>query len=119
MINWTERAHAFLTMGQDPTPKTPNTHLLGVLGVPLGAISKSMEQVSGVLGVPIAPSIDYVTLAADLLAAAMKCCDRHGDSDAARLEMRDQCLVTPPHLQADLLAHFQGKPAFDAEHDGG
>ena len=43
-----------------------------------------------------------------LLSAAMSVCDRHGDNDAARQEMRDQCLALPPHLQADLLEHFNG-----------
>lgn len=44
-----------------------------------------------------------------LLHAAMKVCDRHGDGDAARQDMRDQCLSLPPHLQDDLLAHFRGE----------
>ena len=47
-------------------------------------------------------------ITADLLKAAMKVCDRHGDNDAARQEMRDQCQALPPHLQADLLEHFKG-----------
>lgn len=51
---------------------------------------------------------------------AMRTCDHHGDGAVDRQEMRDQCLATPPHLQADLREHFRGKPAFDAEqHDGG
>ncbi|MBL8339522.1 MAG: hypothetical protein JNM97_22340 [Rhodoferax sp.] len=44
-----------------------------------------------------------------LLVAAMKVCDQHGDNDAARQDMREQCLELPPHLQADLLEHFTGK----------
>ena len=47
-------------------------------------------------------------LSADLIEAAMVVCDRHGDDDVARQEMRDQCLELPPHLQADLLEHFRG-----------
>ena len=43
-----------------------------------------------------------------LIHAAMRVCDRHGDNDTARQEMRDQCLALPPHLQADLLEHFKG-----------
>lgn len=46
-----------------------------------------------------------------LIEAAMKVCDRHGDGQAARAEMHQQCLELPAHLQADLLEHFQGKPA--------
>ena len=48
-------------------------------------------------------------LTAYLLQAAMRVCDRHGDHDAARQEMRDQCMALPPHLQADLLEYFTGK----------
>jgi len=50
-------------------------------------------------------------LAKELIEAAMKVCDRHGDGEAARTEMRRDCLELPPHLQADLLEHFQGKPS--------
>ncbi|OLP04942.1 hypothetical protein BLL52_3762 [Rhodoferax antarcticus ANT.BR] len=42
-----------------------------------------------------------------LIAAAMRCCAHHGDSTAACEAMRQDCLATPAHLQADLLAHFQ------------
>ena len=45
-------------------------------------------------------------LTADLLKAAMRVCDHYGDGDAARAQMRLACLDTPPHLRADLLAHF-------------
>ena len=48
-------------------------------------------------------------LTADLLKAAMAVCDRHGDDDAKRQDMRVQCLETPPHLHADLLDHFIDK----------
>ena len=43
----------------------------------------------------------------DLLKAAMRVCDRHNDSKAAREAMRRECLDTPLHLQADLLDHFR------------
>ena len=38
-----------------------------------------------------------------LLNAAMHVCDSYGDGEAAREAMRQQCLETPEHLQADLL----------------
>ncbi len=41
-----------------------------------------------------------------LLTAAMRACDQHGDGPAARNQMRTDCLATPAHLLADLLAHF-------------
>lgn len=50
-------------------------------------------------------------LAKDLIAAAMKVCDLHGDDEQARADMRQQCIELPPRLQADLLAHFHNKPS--------
>lgn len=47
-----------------------------------------------------------------LLIAAMKVCDRYGDGEEAREDMREQCLELTPLLQADLLEHFQGKLPF-------
>jgi hypothetical protein len=44
---------------------------------------------------------------ADLLIAAMRACDFNADSEQAREQMRADCLNTPAHLHADLLAHFQ------------
>lgn len=48
--------------------------------------------------------------AAWLIEAAMKACDMHNDSEAARQEMRQDCLRLPPHLRQDLLDHFTEKP---------
>ena len=42
----------------------------------------------------------------DLITAAMRACDHHGDSEVARADMRLECLATPAQLQADLLEHF-------------
>lgn len=47
---------------------------------------------------------------AALIEAAMRRCDQFKDSEAAREEMRQDCLKLPPHLQQDLLDHFTGKP---------
>ncbi|WP_332747550.1 hypothetical protein [Hydrogenophaga sp.] len=41
-----------------------------------------------------------------LLKAAMRACAHHGDGPEARAEMSRECLATPKHLRADLLAHF-------------
>lgn len=46
--------------------------------------------------------------AAHLIESAMQACDHHGDGPEAREAMRRDCLETPPHLRADLLAHFRG-----------
>ena len=43
---------------------------------------------------------------AELIEAAMRCCDRHGDGAEARAEMERQCLEIPPHLRGDLLDYF-------------
>ena len=53
--------------------------------------------------------LDAHTTTERLLEAAMSVCDQHADNDAAKQEMREQCLELPPHLQADLLDHFTGK----------
>lgn len=46
-------------------------------------------------------------LTVKLLQAAMRVCDHHGDNQAARDQMQHDVQSTPPHLQADLLEHFQ------------
>ncbi len=51
-------------------------------------------------------SLTASRITADLIRAAMRRCDQFGDDDAARQQMRDDCLNTPAHLQADQLAHF-------------
>lgn len=37
----------------------------------------------------------------------MRACDFHDDGLQAREQMRRDCLATPPHLQAELIEHFQ------------
>lgn len=71
-------------------------------------VSPSVEPpISRLAGLAdITESIEARQLAADLIQAAMLVCDRHGDDEAARQAMRDECLALPTHLQADLLAHF-------------
>lgn len=44
--------------------------------------------------------------AGDLIAAAMRACDHHGDSAAARQQMVKDCLDTPPELRQELREHF-------------
>ena len=92
MTNWTARAKSAISkMGQGCTDKTDETPLSSVSSVGIWAVFENTQ------------------LASDLIEAAMKVCDRHGDGEAARADMRQQCLELPPHLQADLLEHFQGK----------
>lgn len=42
-----------------------------------------------------------------LLQTAKRACDHWGDSPAAREQMRQALLNTPPHLRADLLNHLR------------
>ena len=94
MSKWTSMAKThFLQEGVEATPKTPETRLTGVMGVGIQRIYKNE------------PANDEGFLAR-LIAAAMKACDHYRDSDAAREQMRLDCLNTPPHLSADLLDHF-------------
>lgn len=44
--------------------------------------------------------------ASELIAAAMRACDHHGDGPEARDQMGADCIATPTQKQADLLAHF-------------
>lgn len=46
-------------------------------------------------------------LTARLIASAMRACDHHRDGEKARTEMRADCLATPLHQQAALLAYFR------------
>lgn len=51
--------------------------------------------------------------AAHAVEAALLACDHWQDGEAAREQMRRECAEVPPHLQADLLRHFQqayGRP---------
>ncbi|HRN76600.1 hypothetical protein [Ottowia sp.] len=41
------------------------------------------------------------------MASAMRACDHWGDSPASRDDMRRQIAEVPPHLRAELLAHFR------------
>lgn len=54
-----------------------------------------------------------------LLQAAMHACRHWGDNQAAREQMRQDCISTPPHLRPDLLAHlrttYQGRKSDGAQ----
>ena len=54
----------------------------------------------------IACLVEAGTVAARLMVAAMRVSDRHGDSEAARADMRADILAIPPHQQADALDYF-------------
>lgn len=54
----------------------------------------------------IALLLESARITDELLAAAMRACDRWADSPEARERMQREVLEIPPHLRADLLTHF-------------
>lgn len=112
MTTWLARAkHAFSNKGQGCTDETDETPLLSVLSVPPGAVYHLPDRLSSVSSVGVLAVFENTQLASDLIEAAMKRCDEFNDSEAARAEMRRDCLGLSPAMQLDLLQHFQGKPA--------
>jgi hypothetical protein len=90
MSKWATRAAAhFLQTQPEPTPITPETRVMGVMGVPPPRIYENEST-----------SIDA------LMAAALKACDFHNDSVLAREAMRLQVMETASEHHADLLEHF-------------
>lgn len=117
MINWTSRLKSEISkMGQGCTAVTAKTNHLAVLAVPTGAVYKFPDRFSSVSSVGVWAVFENSVLAADLIEAAMKVCDRHGDGETARADMRQQCMELSPAMQADLLDHFSGKPVNFGEH---
>jgi len=111
MTNWTNRAKVAISkMGLGGTDETDEIPLMSVLAVPPGAVYHFPDRLSSVSSVGVWAVFENTQLASDLIEAAMKVCDHHGDGEPAREQMRRDCLELPPHLQADLLEHFQGKP---------
>ena len=103
MTDWLARAKARITETADScTDKTDERGVLSVLSVPPRAVSENSMGVSSVSSVRTQGILEKRTLAADLIEAAMRVCDRHGDGPAAREEMRQQCLDLPADRRADL-----------------
>jgi len=112
MSNWTARLKSAISnMGQVGTDETDETPLLSVLTVPPGAVYQFPDRLSSVSSAGVWAVFENTQLASDLIFAAMHRCDQFNDSDKARSDMRQQCLELPPHLQADLLDHFNSKTA--------
>ncbi len=110
MTSWMARAKEKIAQSANSgTGPTDDRGVSSVLAVRGNGDSGNLRGVSSVLSVRWDRIPEKHTLAADLVDAAMKVCDRHGDGESAREEMRRQCLDLPMHLQADLLEHFRGK----------
>lgn len=83
----------------------------GLAVAPASRITKELRDlIRGNKAVLVDRLLEAQELTARLIAAAGRRCDQFNDSEAARQAMRDDCLGTPPHLQADLLDHFNSKP---------
>ncbi len=78
------------------------------LSVPAGCLSQ--EQRAWVLAhkpAMVAFLQDVQATSKELITAAMRVCDYHGDNELKREAMRRECLAVPSHLKHDLLAHLQ------------
>lgn len=107
-MSWMQRAQShFLEMPQDGTDKTAKTPLSSVSSVPPQRLLEKTQGVSSVSSVGVVALFENCIPAGELIAAAMRACDAHGDSPEAREQMRRDCLETPPHLRADLLQHLR------------
>lgn len=111
MSNWMQRAKAcFSQKAYGCTDETDEKGVLSVLAVPHGSVYHLPDRLSSVSSVGVWAVFENTQLASDLLEAAMKVCDLHGDGEAAREQMRLDCLELSPEMRLDLLQHFQGKP---------
>ena len=112
MSKWKARAQAETSKvaetGADKTDENSPKCLYAVSSVPPEPVGEEDSGLSSVSSAQVAPVFEKTLLAAELIKAAMKVCDRYGDGDAAREEMRQHCLALPPELQLDLLDHFKG-----------
>ena len=61
-------------------------------------ISQKPPEIATLAGIAISRQVSHESaelLTARLIAAAMRCCDHHGDGPAAREQMRQECMATP------------------------
>jgi hypothetical protein len=106
MNKWASRAKVhFSEKAQEPTPISPESTLLGALGVGVGRISINDDHLLGVMGVPT-PSLSEIQGVDELVAAAMLACDHFNDSESGREAMRNEVLAIPPEQWPDLIEHF-------------
>ena len=88
-MNWLAKAKAhFSEMAQVPTDKTDERGVSAVSSVGVTAIFENCISVE------------------ELIEAAMRACDHHGDGEAARQDMVQQCMEVPPEHREELRRHF-------------
>ena len=106
-MNWLAKAKAhFSEMAPTPTDKTDERGVSAVSSVPTGRIYEFPQGVSAVSSVGVTALFENCISVEELIQAAMRACDHHGDGEAARQEMVQQCLEVPAHLRAELHQHF-------------
>lgn len=104
-MSWLALAKArFSENRPNRTDKTDEMGVLSVSSVPTGRI---YEFPRGVSSVGVTGLFENCISADELIEAAMRACDAHGDGEAAREQMRIECLEIPPNLRADLLDYFR------------
>ncbi len=106
-MSWLARAKAhFQTNGQCPTDRTDESQVSSVLAVPSGGVYEIQHEVSSVSSAGAAYVTEKNVSPEELLEAAMRACDFHGDNSAAREQMRRECLELSTTVRADLLEYF-------------
>ena len=107
-MNWLAKAKAhFSEMAPTPTDKTDERGVSAVSSVPTGRIYEFPQGVSAVSSVGVTAIFENCISVEELIEAAMRACDHHGDGEAARQEMVQQCTEVPLELRQSLREHFQ------------
>ena len=106
-MNWLAKAKAhFSEMAQVPTDKTDERGVSAVSSVPTGRIYEFPHGVSAVSSVGVTAIFENCISVEELIEAAMRACDHHGDGEAARQDMVQQCMEVPPEHREELRRHF-------------
>ena len=107
-MSWLAKAKArFLQKRQNPTDKTDERGVLSVLSVPPPRVCEISKGVSAVSSVGVTAIFENCISVEELIEAAMRACDHHGDSPAAQQEMVQQCMEVPPEQRQELWEHFR------------
>ena len=106
-MNWLARAKAhFSEVAPTPTDKTDERGVLSVSSVPPGRVYEFSRGVSSVSSVGVTGIFENCISVEELIVAALAACDHHGDGEAARQEMVQQCMEVPPEHREELHRHF-------------
>ncbi|WP_423460390.1 hypothetical protein [Ottowia sp. VDI28] len=107
-MSWLALAKArFSENRPNPTDETDEREVLSVSSVPTGRIYEFPKGVSSVSSVGVTGLFENCISADELIEAAMRACNHYNDSEAAREQMRIECLEIPPDQRAGLLDYFR------------